>query len=157
MTRRKLIQLSVATPLLAARSDRLDRRAVVRRHNPVVAKFDAGSSLSVGNGSFAFTVDCTGLQSVPDPYFDGVPLATQADWAWYGMANPEGYRYDDTFEEYTTHSGRRVKYPSKWKTPEGMFFRETPYKLGLAEIGFVTPDDPFRKEDCADILQELDL
>ena len=157
ITRRELIQLSATAPLLEAQSGRLDRRAVVRRHNPVVTKFDAGSSLSVGNGSFAFTVDCTGLQSVPDLYLDGVPLATQAEWAWYTMANPAGYRYEDTFAEFTTHNGRRVKYPSKWEKPEERFFRETPYKLGLGQIGFITKDSAFRREDCDQIHQELNL
>lgn len=156
ISRRELIQLSLTAPLIAARNDPFDRRAIVRRHNPLVTRFDAGSSLSVGNGKFAFTVDCTGLQSVPEPYLDGVPLSMQAEWAWHHAANPAGYRYEDTFEEYRTHNGRRVSYPSKWRTPEGIFFRETPYKLGLAEVGFIA-DGPFRKEDCSDIHQELDL
>src|SRR5215831_2434523 len=157
MTRRELIQVCAAAPLQASRGGRLDRRGVVRRHNPVVTQFDAGSSLSVGNGSFSFTVDCTGLQSVPEPYLDGVPLTTQAEWAWHTMANPAGHRYQDSFEEYTNHNGRRISYPSIWRTPSGVFFRETPYKLGLAEIAFITADGPFRKEDCDQIRQELDL
>lgn len=157
MTRRELIQLSLAAPLIGARSNRLDRRAVVRRHNPVVMKFDAGSSLSVGNGRFAFTVDCTGLQSVPEPYLEGVPLATQAEWAWHTMANPAGYRYEDTFQDYRTHLGRKVSYPSNWQTPQGRFFRETPYKLGLAKVAFVVTEGAFRPEDCDRIHQELDL
>lgn len=157
MTRRELIQFSLAAPCAAAGATRLDRRAIVRRHNPVVTKFDAGSSLSVGNGSFAFTVDCTGLQSVPKPYLDGVPLATQAEWAWHSMANPSGYRYEDAFEELKTRTGRTVRYPSRWRTPAGLWFRETPYKLGLAEIGFVPREGPLRTEDCGDIRQELDL
>lgn len=157
LTRRELIQLSLTAPLMGAGSSQLDRRAVVRRHNPVVTNFDAGSSLSVGNGKFAFTVDCTGLQSVPEPYLEGVPLATQAEWAWHTMANPSGYRYEDTFQEFTTHLGRRISYPSKWQTPLGRFFRETPYKLGLAKIGLVPTNGAFRKEDCDQIRQELDL
>ena len=123
----------------------------------MVSRFDAGSALSVGNGSFAFTVDCTGLQSVPDLYLDGVPLATQAEWAWHTMANPAGYRYEDTFEEFATHNGRRVKYPSKWEKPAERFFRETPYKLGLAQIGFAATDGAFRHDDCDQISQELNL
>ena len=157
MTRRELIQLSFAAPLIGTAAPRIDRRAVVRRHNPVVTTFDAGSSLSVGNGRFAFTVDCTGLQSVPEPYLEGVPLATQAEWAWHTMANPGGYKYEDTLQEFTTHLGRGVRYPSNWQTPEGRFYRETPYKLGLAKISFIPADGPLQMKDCEQIHQELDL
>jgi len=42
----------------------IDRRSLVRRHNPVIRGYDPFSPLSVGNGEFAFTVDITGLQSL---------------------------------------------------------------------------------------------
>ncbi|HKI68799.1 MAG TPA: hypothetical protein VKA67_04370, partial [Verrucomicrobiae bacterium] len=42
---------------------RIDRRVLVRRHNPVVTGFDPFSALSVGNGEFAFTADVTGVQT----------------------------------------------------------------------------------------------
>src|ERR1019366_7387960 len=93
MTRRELIRLSMAAPLAPlAMGGTPDRNPIVRRHNPVISGFDAGSSLSVGNGCFAFTVDCTGLHSIPDPYFDGVPLSTQAEWAWHSMGNPARFK-----------------------------------------------------------------
>jgi hypothetical protein len=34
------------------------------------------SSLSAGNGIFAYTVDATGLQTFPELYSAGVPLGT---------------------------------------------------------------------------------
>jgi protein-glucosylgalactosylhydroxylysine glucosidase len=43
-----------------------DRHALVSRHNAANMSFDTLSSLSVGNGAFAFTVDATGLQTFPD-------------------------------------------------------------------------------------------
>ncbi len=63
----------------------IDRRVLVRRHNPVLRALDARSPLSVGNGEFAFTADITGLQSFPEPYASGTPLCTQAQWGWHSF------------------------------------------------------------------------
>ena len=41
----------------------IDRHALVTRNNPEVTAMDSLSSLSVGNGEFAYTVDATGLQT----------------------------------------------------------------------------------------------
>ena len=49
----------------AVASEKIDRREVVTRHNPHVTQLDSLSSLTVGNGRFAFTVDATGLQTFP--------------------------------------------------------------------------------------------
>lgn len=43
----------------------IDRHALVTRNNPEVTAMDSLSSLSVGNGEFAYTVDATGLQTFP--------------------------------------------------------------------------------------------
>jgi hypothetical protein len=158
MTRRELLQYTIATPLLgAAGTGNLDRQAVIRRNHPVVTTFDGGSSLSVGNGSFAFTVDCTGLQSVPEAYTTGVGLTTQAEWAWHTQPNPQGFRYEDTFEEFTTRAGRKVRYPFKALTPAGRWYRENPYKRGLTQIGFASPSGALATGEIGDIRQELDL
>ena len=61
----------------------INRRDVVSRNNPVVKKLDRLSSLTVGNGGFAFTVDATGLQTFPEYYESGVPLGTMSDWGWH--------------------------------------------------------------------------
>ena len=44
----------------------INRKQLVERHTIINTKFDSLSSLSVGNGGFAFTVDVTGLQVAPD-------------------------------------------------------------------------------------------
>ena len=46
----------------------IDRHALVTRNNPEVTAMDSLSSLSVGNGEFAYTVDATGLQTFPEVY-----------------------------------------------------------------------------------------
>jgi hypothetical protein len=47
---------------------RIDRHALVARHNPELRAFDPWNPLSVGNGDFAFTADATGLQTFPDSF-----------------------------------------------------------------------------------------
>ncbi|MBO6234734.1 MAG: hypothetical protein J6N43_04855, partial [Prevotella sp.] len=47
---------------------KIDRKALVMRNNPEVTAMDTLSSLSVGNGGFAYTVDATGMQSFPEYY-----------------------------------------------------------------------------------------
>jgi hypothetical protein len=42
-------------------SKKINRQTLVERHTIVNNKFDSLTSLSVGNGGFAFTVDVTGL------------------------------------------------------------------------------------------------
>jgi len=76
MTRREWLALTAASPLAGAAQ--LDRRAVTRRHNPVIRGIDAFAPLSVGNGEFAFTADVTGLQTFPAEYEKGIPLCTQS-------------------------------------------------------------------------------
>src|ERR1700761_6070474 len=61
----------------------IDRQTVVSRHNPHIQKLDPYSALTLGNGSFAFTADITGLQTFLDPYDKDFPLCTMATWAWH--------------------------------------------------------------------------
>ncbi len=42
---------------------KIDRKAVVSRHNVILNEPDTLASLSVGNGEFAYTVDVSGLQT----------------------------------------------------------------------------------------------
>ena len=74
-----------------AKQTPINRLALVTRNNPQVTAFDSLSSLSVGNGEFAYTVDATGLQTFPEMYTNGVPLGTQSQWGWHSYANPKNY------------------------------------------------------------------
>ena len=83
----------------------IDRRALVTRHNPVLARLDAESPLSVGNGEFAFTADVTGLQTFPEAYEETIPLGTQAQWGWHTAPNPNHW----SIERFRV---RRVREPT---------------------------------------------
>ncbi len=119
---------------------RIDRKALVERHTVVNDRFDSLSSLSVGNGGFAFTVDVTGLQSFPDAYSKGVPLGTESEWGWHSFMNTNHYKFDETLKSYPIH-GRNIPYSVEIKSPERKkeavnWFRQNPHRLQLGNIGF---------------------
>ncbi|RAV28177.1 glycoside hydrolase family 65 protein [Sinomicrobium soli] len=142
----------------------IDREALVKRHNVKVNEVDTLASLSVGNGSFAFTVDVTGLQSFPAAYQNGIALGTQSEWGWNSLENSRGYRFVESLKTYEQY-GRKITYASQWSEAgrhrdAADWFRKNPHRLQLGNLGFeiakqdgsmVTPDD------IKDIRQELDL
>lgn len=118
----------------------IDRRGLVRRHNPVYTAAHPTAVLTVGNGDIAMSVDVSGLQTfpgfheiVPDPrrrVTDGVdglpeqevrdfdvedfqiPLRTQCGWAWYRTRTTRHLRFKDTESVYETSRGP-VPYPDR--------------------------------------------
>src|ERR1700712_4222649 len=126
--------------LFAQTANKIDRKSLVSRHNVIITKADSLSSLSVGNGGFAFTVDVTGLQSFPTYYAHGVALGTQSEWGWHSFPNKNNYKLEETFKEYDLH-GRKILYATQQKGPERIkdaidYLRENPHRLQLGNIGF---------------------
>jgi hypothetical protein len=95
----------------------IDRHALVTRNNPEVTAMDSLSSLSVGNGEFAYTVDATGLQTFPEVYKNGVPLGTQSQWGWHSFGNPENYKPEEALVEYDFGHGHKELYATQPKEP----------------------------------------
>jgi hypothetical protein len=91
-------------------AQKIDREALVRRHTVYIKKADSLSSLTVGNGNFAMTVDVTGLQSFPGYYKGGVPLGTQSVWGWHYLPNNDGYQFEETLKVYEL-AGRKNSLP----------------------------------------------
>ncbi len=145
-------------------AQQINRKAVVTRHNVKVNKIDSLSSLSVGNGNFAFTVDATGMQSFPDAYAKGVPLGTQSVWGWHSFPNTENLVVEEAQRTYDLE-GRKISYTVQLKEPERAkkaveYFRVNQHRLQLGNIGLeikkedgtlATPDD------IENINQVLDL
>ena len=118
---------------------RIDRLALVTRHNVTLTKADPLTPLSVGNGEFAFTADVTGLQTFPEYYEKGMPLGTLSQWGWHSLPNPQGYRMADVLEEYEV-AGRKVPYASGKGRSGGYsaaadWLRGNPHRLDLGRIG----------------------
>src|SRR5688572_2164909 len=143
---------------------KIDRKALVERHTIINTKFDSLSSLSVGNGGFAFTVDVTGLQSFPDAYARGVPLGTQSEWGWDSFIDTANYLFDETLKDYNLN-GRNVPYSVQLKEPErkknaGDWFRQNPHRLQLGNVGFEiikTDGSLAQVNDIKEIHQQLNM
>ncbi len=143
---------------------KIDRKALVTRHNVNITAIDTLASLSVGNGSFAFTVDATGLQSFPETYQNGVPLGTQSEWGWDSYKNTEHYKFSETLKEVEQY-GRKITYSTQIKEPERKkdavnWFRQNPHLLQLGNLGFeITKKDGTlaKAEDIQAINQTLNL
>ena len=119
---------------------KINRVALLQRNSPIVTKNDSLSSLSVGNGGFAFTVDATGLQTFPEKFSNGVPLGTMSDWGWHNFENTGDYKLDDVLKEFDFH-GHKELYACQFK--EGgrqqdacNYLRVNPHRLHLGTLGF---------------------
>ena len=145
-------------------SQKIDRKLVVQRHNILISKIDSLSSLSVGNGNFAFTVDATGMQSFPDAYANGVPLGTQSVWGWHSFPNTENLKIEEAQKIYELE-GRKISYTVQLKEPErsrkaAEYFRVNPHRLQLGNIGMeIKKKDGSLAlfSDIKNIQQKLDL
>ena len=148
-----------------ASAQKINRQQLVQRHTVYLTKVDTLSSLSVGNGSFAFTVDITGLQSFPDDYAKGVPLGTQSNWGWHSFPNENHYKFEDALKYYHLN-GRDISYAVQNSSGPEMakktadYYRQNEHRLQLGNIGL----EIYKKDgniaaidDIKNINQQLDL
>ena len=158
-TRRGFLQFAGASFAAQGAVGAIDRRTVVRRHNPTLTALDPRSPLSVGNGEFAFTADITGLQSLPQPYETGIPLCTQSQWGWHSAPLPDGLAGAQLrLENFDTY-GRPVGYATSSKGQEPLFnwLRENPHRLNLARIALLFDGRMLQPGEVGDVHQTLDL
>jgi len=158
-TRRGFLQLAGASLAAQPASNPIDRRSLVRRHNPIIAALDPRSPLSVGNGEFAFTADITGLQSLPQPYEAGIPLCTQSQWGWHATPLPDDLGGTQLrLEEFDTY-GRQVGYATNSQGQERLFswMRENPHRLNLGRVALLFEGRLPQADDIAEVEQSLDL
>lgn len=163
MQKHSLALFSCLFPLFLL-AQKIDRKALVTRHNVIVTKADSLSALTVGNGGFAFTVDVTGLQSFPLNYQKGIPLGTQSEWGWHSFVDTIGYRREEALKTYHVN-GRDITYVTQHNDPPrkkeaANWFRQNPHRLQLGNVGF----ELLKKDgsvatlnDIQNIRQELNL
>ncbi|HEY5911867.1 MAG TPA: glycoside hydrolase family 65 [Verrucomicrobiae bacterium] len=146
----------------ARREGRIDRHALVGRHNPIITRFDPFAALSLGNGEAAFTADITGLQTFASECEKQFPLCTASHWGWHSAPAAQGLRREDfRYQDFDT-DGRPVGYATNSKGQEGLFnwLRQNPHRLHLGRLAFEmkfpggTAATP---EDLKDTRQMLDL
>ncbi|MHC0442472.1 hypothetical protein [Flavobacterium sp. 3-210] len=162
MKKYQLITLFLFAISLSAQ--KIDRKALVNRHNVQITAIDTLASLTVGNGAFAFTVDATGLQTFPKTYQNGIPLGTESEWGWDSYKNTENFKFSETLKEYQQY-GRNISYTVQIKEPKRKvdainWFRQNPHLVQLGNLGFeiLKKDGSQAKvSDIKSISQKLNL
>ncbi|MDR2632848.1 MAG: hypothetical protein LBC51_04400 [Treponema sp.] len=139
----------------------LDRYGLVSRHNPLYTAIERSAPLSVGNGTFCFTADCTGLQTFFDAYSaadDSFPLCTMAEWAWHSYPNAPQDDSQLRLSPFDTF-GRTVGYAVDARGQEALFraLRQNPHKFHLGNLGFTLAGSPLDLDTCKVHQQTLDL
>lgn len=148
-----------------APAGKIDRRALVTRHDVIFERIDPASPLMVGNGNLAFTADITGLQTFPGEYAPDAPLLTEAQWAWHDFPNPRAYRYQDSLVAVKVRGAIRY-YPwardlsEQTSRPAIRWLRENPHRFSLARVSLYLTSAHGRRARFADLTathQRLDL
>lgn len=125
------ILLFSVTTYSYGQSTKIDRKAVVDRHQIVITQTNPKSPAQVGNGKFAFGMDITGLQTF-------VPFNTMSDWSWHSFPLPKGVSEHD-FKELTlqTH-GKEISYyiPNPEQKELSEWLSGNPHRFNLGRIGF---------------------
>lgn len=144
--------------------EKIDRHALVTRHNVNLTSPDTLSSLTVGNGEFAFTVDVSGLQSFPQYYEKGVSLGTQSQWGWHVIPTDQKYKVEEVYQYDTAASGQVIPFPvqhSKGRKGEATtWLRTNPHRLHLGIVGLELLKENGEKaavQELQNIHQELNL
>ncbi|MGK7395719.1 MAG: hypothetical protein ACNS62_14160 [Candidatus Cyclobacteriaceae bacterium M3_2C_046] len=143
--------------------DKIDRKSLVTRHNPVIHEFDSLDVLTVGNGDFAFTVDPTGLQTFPESYEEGIPLGTQTNWAWQSFPNPEDYTLNQVVAQFPSCEDSipyLYRFGKGEKGAASEYLRQNPHRLHLGLIGYEirkSNGEVITMEDVQDIDFSLDM
>ncbi len=153
-------------PVLSLTAQPIDRRALVARHRVVLTTATPGTPLSVGNGTFCFTADVTGLQTFSEEHRRAIPLSTLSDWGWHHQQNPHGYHWTKFPLAMYRSQGRDVGYlhheigisPPANNAAAAWLYDE-PTRMNLGRIGMVLTTrtgQRARMQDLSAIHQELD-
>jgi len=157
--------LLASAGLAAAAGDEapIDRHALVTRHNITVHAPDPMGAMAVGNGSFAFNFDITGLQTFPEYYEKTMPVGILSAWGWHNFPNPDGFTFDQFKLKSIPKHDRQFLYPASGTahpTTQAAYLRGNPNRFGLAKIGLeMTKADGSKVTitDLQNIDQQLDL
>ncbi|WP_051293398.1 hypothetical protein [Olivibacter sitiensis] len=162
MHKRVVIFLFFFLIAIVCDAQNINRAQVIHRHDIYQNSADTLSSLTLGNGAFAFTADITGLQTFYKEYAQGVPLGTQSEWGWHSFPNGKNLTIDQTYKYYDLFQKKGVSYSVQSKEAKDAveYFRVNPHRLQLGNVGFVflmKDGDTATLKDIKNIKQRLDL
>lgn len=142
---------------------KINRKELVEFHNVVLNKPELDSPLTVGKGSFAYTFDITGMQTLYNEHLNTFPLCTMAEWGWHTTPanNEKGiYTPDDLQDDEYEYLDRKVHYPVTRKPGNEKVYgwlRENLHKFNLARIGFFHKGQEIHSGDLSSCRQELNI
>jgi len=139
----------------------INRQDCIQRHNPHYKKLNKNAPLSVGNGTFTFTADFTGLQTFFDDYSaasDAFPLCTMSEWSWHSYPRIESDEANLRLTPLNTY-GRNVNYAMDNTGQEELFkrIRVNEHKFNLGKISFELHDKKLALQDFIPVSQQLSL
>ena len=113
-----------------AQTPKIDRKALVERHNVTLTAFDALRPMQVGNGEFAYSMDITGMQSF-------VPFNTMSQWGWHSGPVPGGLDPNSYQGQTLNVHGREVWHPiyDPNQAVLSSWLMSSPHKVNLGRIG----------------------
>lgn len=135
---------------------KIDRKAVVTRHNIEIHDAGLRGVAQVGNGEFAFGFDISGLQTFSSN------ANTMSNWGWYRFPLPFGQTPEDYLgAEWDTH-GRMVRYdmPNHEQGALRDWMVRNPQRINLGRIGLMLTGADGRQVSANDLenpVQRLDL
>ena len=141
----------------------MNHKSWVTRQHPVLTEVLPQTPFSVGNGSFVFTADISGFQSLAHDYASVTPLCTMSDWGWHSFPAPVTsghYSLDDVRMDTYPFAGRTVTYArTRFPGNEPVYdwLRQNPHKVNLARIGLRLNGTDLSPADFSEIHQQLHL
>ena len=136
----------------------IDREHLVSRHNPCLLGWDPNSPLSVGNGEFAFSPDCTGLQTFEETPKGGIPRCTMSQWGFHSY--PDAPKNDHKLRKQEFQVGDKlVGYKTDPSGQEALFnaLRVNPHRFNLGKVGLCSRSGSLQENSVHDAHQELRL
>lgn len=147
------VWLFLAPQLIA---QKIDRKALVRRHNLHLTDRSLRGPTQVGNGHFAFGFDITGLQTF------NKDANTMSDWGWHKFPmNKKEDPYSYKGSEWDTQ-GRLVRYDVHNDKQKDLFtwMRANPQRINLGRLRLVLKKKDGSTIEIKDLkspVQDLDL
>ncbi|MBE7174760.1 MAG: hypothetical protein INR69_00055 [Mucilaginibacter polytrichastri] len=128
-----VLLFSLAKTAQPAFAQKIDRKALVTRHNLHITQRDLRGPSQVGNGHFAFGFDITGLQTYNND------ANTLSNWGWHRFPLPPGadpYAYEG--REWDTQ-GRLAPYDVENEEEHDLYrwMIANPRRLNLGRLAFV--------------------
>lgn len=132
----------------------IDRKALVRRHNPMQRGWDPAGSLSVGNGEFAFTTDFTGLQTCCDTPEKAIPRCTMSQWGFHTYPGAPIDNCGLRLQEFKA-GDKTVGYMTDASGQEALFdaLRKNPHRFNLGKVGLYI--DSAAEGECGPLSEAL--